>query len=335
MSPHRPRLALVYDLKEDYLARGFDPEDAAEFDERVTIDALAEELARVGFRPDRVGDCAAFACRLAKGERWDVVWSIAEGWRGACREAQAATLCDLYGLPHFFSDALALSLAHHKGVAKTVVAGAGGRTAPFAVVHHPDDFASVDLPFPVYVKPVAEGSSKGVGVDARVDTSDALVRVGQRLLARFRQPVLVEAYLPGDEYTVAVFGAGATARAVGVMKIEFIHPDAGQTYSLSTKADYKRLVRYVLADDAVAEACGRLAVLAHRALGCRDVARHDIRLDASGAPCFLETNPLPGLNPEYSDLPIMASLAGRRYSDLIDALVAEAAPRLNLAHPAD
>lgn len=329
--PNQPTVALVYDLKDDYLSRGFSPEEAAEFDVPGTIDALEAELARAGHRPVRVGDVEKLAARLAAGERWDWAFSIAEGWRGACREAQAASLLDVHGVPQAFSDALALSLAHHKGVAKTLVAARGLATAPWAEVDDPDGFAAVDLPYPLFVKPVAEGSSKGIRRDARVETPAELVRVGRRLLAEFRQPVLVEAYLPGDEYTVAVLGTGRGARVWGMMRIDFAHPDAGGVYSLETKADYERLVDYVCpaAADPAARDCGGLALAAHRVLGCRDLARYDIRLDGGGRPHFIEANPLPGLNPDYSDLPILTRLGGRDYGELLAAVIDAAWGRIS------
>lgn len=323
-----PSVALVYDLKDDYLARGFSPEAAAEFDEIETVDALHDGLSRLGQNPVRVGSTLELARRLAAGERWDWVFPIAEGWRGAAREAQAASLLDVYGIPHAFSDALTLAVAHHKGLAKRIVRSHGLATADFLEVSDEADFAAVDLPYPLFVKPVAEGSSKGVGEDARVESPAALARVGGGLLRAFGQPVLVERYLPGDEYTVAVMGTGRGARVWGAMRIEFIHPEAGGVYSLGTKADYKRLVRYHAAEGAAAEACGSLALSAHRALGCRDVARHDIRLDAYGKAHFIEVNPLPGLNPGYSDLPIMGGLIGRDYDALLADLVNEIRARL-------
>lgn len=325
--PTRPTVALVYDLKDDYLARGFGPEAAAEFDERATIDALEAELSRLGHAPVRVGAAESLAARLAAGERWDWAFPIAEGWRGACREAQAANLLDLYGIHHAFSDALTLALTHHKAVAKRLVRDHGGATAPFAVVDAADGFAAVDLPFPLFVKPVAEGSSKGIRADAKVADRAALARVGARLLAEFDQPVLVETFLPGAEYTVAVVGAGAGARVWAAMRIDFVHPDAGGVYSLETKADYQRLVRYVPVAGAEADACAAPALLAHRALGARDIARYDVRRDAAGVCHFIEANPLPGLNPAYSDLPIMTEKTGRAYADLLTAIVAESEAR--------
>lgn len=325
------RIGFVYDLRDDYRAAGYAEEAIAEFDTPETIDALAAALGRVGGRVERVGNGRALAARLVDGARWDLVFSIAEGLRGRSREAQVPALCELFDQPYAFSDPLTLALTLDKAMAKRVVRDAGLATAPFAVLADPADAASVALPMPLFVKPLAEGTGKGCDARSLVQDRPTLAAAARDLIARFAQPVLVETFLPGREFTVGVVGCGATAEVIGVLEVS-VAPDldAG-LYSFQNKELCEQTVRYRLADDAEAQSAGALALAAYRALECRDAARIDLRSDAAGRPHFLEANPLPGLHPSHSDLPILSALAGMSYDALIARIVAEAAARAGLA----
>ena len=208
------RIALTYDLRDDYLAAGHSEEEAAEFDRPETIDGIAQALAALRHSPVRVGNLAALAARLLAGERWDLVFNIAEGLYGLARESQVPALLDAWRIPYTFSDPLVLALSLHKGMTKRVVRDAGVPTPDFRLVEEEADLDVVDLPFPLFCKPVAEGSSKGVTPASRVAGPDALRAVCRDLLARFRQPVLVEEYLPGRELTVGILGTGRNAVVV-------------------------------------------------------------------------------------------------------------------------
>src|SRR3954451_13159847 len=168
------RIALCYDLKPDYLAAGFAPADVMEFDEEETVAFLEEALSRLGHHPERVGRGVELARRLAAGERWDLVFNLAEGVRGRSREAQVPALCEMFDQPYTFSDPLTCAITLDKSLAKRVVRDHGLPTAPFALVARPEDAAAVDLAPPLFVKPVAEGSSKGVTRRSRVESRDEL-----------------------------------------------------------------------------------------------------------------------------------------------------------------
>ncbi len=311
------RAGLTFDLRQDYLAMGYGREETAEFDSIDTIDGLDRVMSGLGIAVDRIGHIKALTERLARGDRWDFVFNICEGLHGTGREAAVPCLLDAYGIPYVFSDPLTLAATLDKGVAKTLAARAGVPTAPFAALADAKDAASVDLPFPVFVKPIAEGSGKGVSPASRCADAAALAREAARLIAEFRQPVLVETYLPGREFTVGLIGEGETARVLGVMEV-LIDQDG---YGYDLKQDWEDRCGYLLVDDAEARAAGEIALAAWRALRCRDGGRIDVRSDGRGRPHFIEVNPLAGLHPTYSDLVFLCNFLGLRYEDLIGAIL--------------
>ena len=324
------RIGLCYDLKGDYLAAGFSPEAVMEFDDEETIAALASGLASLGHQPERVGRGLELARRLAAGERWDLIFNFAEGVRGRSREAQVPAICEMYEQPYTFSDPLTCAITLDKSLAKRLVRDHGLPTAPFALVERAEDAEAVDLQLPLFVKPVAEGSSKGVTRRSRVESRDDLSGACAELIDAFRQPVLVESFLPGREMTVGIVGNGKDARVIGVMEVAF-HADAGTAYTAENKKDYLTQVDYILLDgEPLAQRARVLALAAYRALECKDLARVDLRCDTAGELQFLEVNPLPGLNPTYSDLPILAGRAGTSYTELLGQIVEAAALRCGL-----
>lgn len=327
------KMALCYDLKDDYLAEGLTPEEVMELDDEETIDGIADALRGLGHTLERVGRGAELARRLAAGQRWDLVFNIAEGLRGRSREAQVPALCELFDQPYTFSDPLTCAVTLDKPLAKRVVRDHGLPTAPFAVVSRLEDLEGIDLAPPLFVKPSAEGSSKGVTDRSRVDCREELRDACSDLLRRFDQPVLVERYLPGREVTVGIVGNDGEARVMGIMEVVFKDGSDGD-YTALNKAEYETRMEYRLLDPLDAEPLGvrarEVALAAYRALSCRDAARVDLRCDETGEPCFLETNPLPGLHPVRSDLPIMSRLLGLPYPELLGQIVDAAARRQGL-----
>jgi D-alanine-D-alanine ligase len=183
----------------------------------------------------------------------------------------------------------------------------------------------------LFAKPVAEGTSKGITAASKILDRPALRQVCTELLERFRQPVLVEAFLPGREFTVGLTGTGAEARVLGTVEINLLPGAEAEVYSYVNKEQCEELVRYVPVranEDPLVRRVAELALAAWRALGCRDGGRIDFRCDAQGQPNFLEANPLPGLHPQHSDLPILCGFVGIRYVDLIDRIVRSARRRM-------
>jgi D-alanine-D-alanine ligase len=321
------QIALVYDLRDDYRALGFADEELAEFDFVGTIDAIDGALRALGHETERVGNVRALAQRLAAGARWDLVFNTAEGVRGFGREAQVPALLEAFEIAYTFSDPLVSALTLHKGMAKRVLRDAGVPTAPFHVVGDEVELAEVALPFPLFVKPVAEGTAKGIDAGSCVAAPGALAARCRLIWAKYAQPALVEPFLPGREFTVGVLGAGAAARAIGTLELKLRASAEPGIYSYLNKELSEERVDLPLADAAAAAKVEPVALAAWRALGGRDGGRIDLRLDARGEPMVLELNPLPGLHPTHSDLPILWSALGRSYAALIGAIVESAAAR--------
>lgn len=324
------KIGFTYDLRADYLAQGYGEEETAEFDQPGTIDAIAGAIESLGHTVDRIGAARALVQRLAKGDRWDLVFNIAEGLSGFGREAQVPAILDVYRIPYTFAEPLAAAVTLHKSWCKDVVRAAGVPTADAALIESLDDLERVRLPLPLLAKPVAEGTGKGVTPRSVVRASGDLADVVGALLARYRQPVLLERFLPGREFTVGVLGTGVSARALGTLEIVLKGDAEPDVYSYVNKEECESLVEYrpVSNADAVVAEAERIAVHAWRVLGCRDGGRVDLRCDEAGRPLFLEVNPLAGLHPSHSDLPMIATSVGMPYVELVRAILDSAAARI-------
>lgn len=321
-------VGITYDLRSDYLAEGYSEEETAEFDSPATIQALHDAIAAAGHRVDRIGNVRRLVARLAAGDRWDLVFNFAEGLNGAGREAQVPALLDAYGIAYTFSDAVVMGLTLHKGLTKRVVRDCGVPTPDFAVVEAEGDIDRIALPYPLFAKPIAEGTGKGVSPASRIADRRQLRPVCRDLLKRFDQPVLVETFLPGREFTVGVLGTGERAEAVGALEVILKDNAEPGVYSYRNKEECEERVIYRLAHDAAAREAAAVALAAWRALGCRDAGRVDLRADAMGRMNFIEVNPLAGLHPTHSDLPILWRQAGGAYDDLVRRILESAAARV-------
>jgi len=322
-------IGMTYDLRSEYLKMGFTEEETAEFDRDDTIDAIEDALRRQGHEVERIGHIRTLVQRLSAGQRWDLVFNICEGLSGFGREAAVPALLEAWGIPCTFSDSLVNALTLHKAFAKQVVMQAGFPSPDFFLVETPEDVDRIRLPFPLFVKPVAEGTGKGVHSQSRVNDPENLRRICLDVLTRYHQPALVETYLPGREFTVGITGTGARAEAVGVMEVILRENAEAHAYSYVNKEKCENLVTYRLADDPVAQDCAKLATDIWRLLGCRDAGRMDFRCDAAGRPHFLEVNPLAGLHPEHSDLPIICTMVGISFDQLIGRIVQSASERIH------
>ena len=323
------KIGLTYDLRSEYLAQGFGLEETAEFDRAETIDELAAALERLGHEVVRIGNVRALASILAHGERFNLVFNIAEGMHGFGREAQVPALLDAFGIPYTFSDPLVSCISLHKATTKTILRGAGVPTPAFAVVGHPADVANVDIPYPLFAKPIAEGTSKGCDTRSVISSPDDLSAVCRDLLDRFRQPVLVETYLPGREFTVGMLGTAAHARTIAVLEVVLLDDAEPGVYSYNNKELSEKFVEYRLVEGRLADDARRLALAAWRAIGARDGGRVDLRCNAAGDLEVLEINTLPGLHPTHSDLPMLCSYAGMSYDALVSGIVASAEKRID------
>jgi D-alanine-D-alanine ligase len=325
------RIGLTYDLRQEYLAAGYSEEETAEFDRPDTIDAIEASLRGLGHQTSRIGNVRQLVTRLAAGERWDLVFNICEGLRGRAREAQVPALLDAYEIPYTFSDPLIMALSLDKALTKIVVRAAGVATPDHATVSREAEVSQIQLPFPLFAKPIAEGTGKGVSPASKISNLVELRAVCCDLLNRFRQPVLVERYLPGREFTVGIWGTGEQASVIGTMEVVLLDRAEPEVYSYVNKERSEELVDYRVGrgdlDEQVRQA-EQLSLAAWRALGCRDAGRIDLRCDELGKPCFMEVNPLAGLHPFHSDLPILCSKLDIPYPSLIRRIVESASQRI-------
>jgi D-alanine-D-alanine ligase len=331
------RIGITYDLKADLSGRPDLPDDfQEEFDSPATVEAIAQVLRGLGHCVEKLGDGRELLERLL-ADPPDFVFNFAEGQGiGRCREARVPAVLEMLSVPYTGSDPLTLAATLDKDCAKRLVASAGG-AVPRGVVIDPaeaDSLLSTEysvlstVSFPVIVKPAWEGSSKGIRNKCLVDRPSDLFDVVRSLRDDYAQPVLVEEYIQGDELTVGVIG-NAPPRVLGVMRVLPNGPSDRFVYSLEVKRDWERQVRYECPARLSSSETGAVesaALRAYRVLGCRDVSRLDFRL-RDGMPYFLEVNPLPGLNPVYSDLVILARGMGWSYEQLIGTILQEALER--------
>ncbi|MEQ8187198.1 MAG: D-alanine--D-alanine ligase [Candidatus Eremiobacterota bacterium] len=321
-------IGLTYDLRIDYLKEGYGEEETAEFDRPDTVDAIEKVIQNMGHRTDRIGHVRSLVNRLAKGDRWDLVFNIAEGLRGFGREAQVPALLDAYDIAYTFSDPLVMSLTLHKGVTKHIIRDLNIPTADFAVVEYEEDIKKIDMPYPLFAKPVAEGTGKGITPSSKINSKDELISVCMDMVKKYKQPVIIETFLPGREFTVGITGTGKNAVSTGVIEVILRDEAEKDVYSYVNKEKCEELVEYRLVNDIMAKEAEKWALASWRGLGCRDGGRVDMRSDAAGIPNFMEVNPLPGIHPEHSDLPIICTKAGISYQELIERIVNSAVKRI-------
>jgi D-alanine-D-alanine ligase len=327
------KIGLTYDLKTETPA-GIDlPDDfQEEFDSPTTIEGIARVLRGLGHEVQKLGDGRELLQRLL-ADPPDFIFNIAEGQGiGRSREARVPAVLEMLGIPFSGSDPLTLAVTLDKDCARRLVASAGLPVPRGVVLAHDlplEECAKrVHGPFPLIVKPAWEGSSKGIRNRCVVDDTASLLEVVASIRRDHQQPLLVEEFIRGDELTVGVVG-NTPPRIIGVMRVLPVVPTDRFVYSLEVKRDYLRQVRYecpARLPAATLAAVEAATLTVHEVLGCRDVARIDFRL-RDGVPYFLEVNPLPGLNPESSDLVILAQQAGWSYADLIESILQAALTR--------
>ena len=327
-------------------------DEFAEWDSADTIDAVANALAALG-DVIRLEASADFPQTL-RDACPDIVFNIAEGLHGVNREAHVPAICEFYGIPYSASDPFTLSLCLDKARAKEVLAFHGVPTAAFSVVRDRREtgsgkreangtrrsyFPSPAPRFPVFVKPAYEGSSKGITEANYCENQQQLDTQVEYLLERYKQPVIIEEYLPGAEFTCAVLGNGDDARVLPIvgMNFEALPDGALPVYGFEAKWIWDRPEKPLEIFECPARiteelqsAIEHVVLRAYRVLGCRDWSRIDVRLDAAGRPNVVEVNPLPGILPNPADnscFPKAARAAGMSYDELIQACLLHAAER--------
>ncbi len=344
------RIALVANLKEDFYHTLDDPPDAgAEFDRMTTVAAIATALERDGHWVHLCpGDHTL--PEVLRNLHPHICFNIAEGLVGDGREAHVPALCELMGVPYTASRVVANALSLDKTQTKRIWQGVGLPTADFRECSSVQDALSANLTFPLFVKPAREGTGMGINEGSVVQDRDELAARVAWILGTYRQPALVETYLPGREFTVGFIGNPGDPRkrrrpglydAEGyhwfpILEIDSRGSASPGVYSYAAKSFEIGEVgapAYLCPADISANLRENLIDLTRRAsqaLGVYDVSRVDFRLDASGNPRLLEINTLPGLNPTISDLCIMAAAEGMRYDVLITEILYLAAERYGM-----
>lgn len=337
-------LASVIHPSPDTSSRNHSDDEFAEWDSSETIGAVEHALSSLG-EVVRLEANAEFPERL-RAERPDIVFNMAEGLRGVNRESHVPAMCEFFEIPYSGSDPFTLSLCLDKARAKECLAYHGIPTAPFRVLHdastHPGSLA-----FPVFVKPVHEGSSKGITERNYCRTASEMRDQVAFLLDRYRQPVLVEQFLTGAEFTCAVLGNGSETHVLPIVGMNFDVLPSGSlpVYGFEAKWLWDRPDEPLeifecpaRIDEALRDTIERVVLAAYHALGCRDWSRIDVRLDAAGVPNVVEVNPLPGILPNPADnscFPKAARAAGVSYDELIQTCVRHAADRQGVALPSN
>jgi D-alanine-D-alanine ligase len=302
-------------------------EDTAEFDKQETVDAIAGALKRMGFETDPVGNCFQLIESLAAGKRWDLVFNIAEGLYGDGRESVVPAILDQYKIPYVFSGPVILGISLNKHLTRLIVSAAGIPVSPGMLITDLIDLEKCTLQYPLFIKPVSEGTGKGITEKSLVKSPSELREMVEYLLSRFEQPALVEEYLPGREFTVGIVGSGEDSVAIGGMEIEC---KDNLPYSVEFKENYQVYCKYMPIGQEYMEECKTVALKVWKALGVVDGGRVDLKADRNGKICLIEVNPLAGLHPIHSDLPILSNMVGINYQSLIEMIMKSAIKRHHL-----
>jgi D-alanine-D-alanine ligase len=319
------KVGLTYDLRSWYIDRGYSMDETAEFDKQETVDAIAGSLKQMGHVTELIGNAFQLIDALAHGRNWDIVFNIAEGLYGDGRESVVPAILDQYKIPYVFSGPVIMGLSLNKHLAKLVVAASGVPVSPGYLITELKDLDNCNLKYPLFVKPVSEGTGKGITDKSLVHSPQELLKMVSWILSEFLQPALIEEYLPGREFTVGVVGYREEAIAIGGMEVMTIN---NLPYSVEVKENYQNYCTYKPLDADISAECKYVALSAWKALDAVDAGRIDLKADRNGRICFIEANPLAGLNPIHSDLPILARMYGIEYQTLLEMIMKAAIRRI-------
>jgi D-alanine-D-alanine ligase len=321
------KVGLTFDLRSWYLDRGYTMEDTAEFDKQETVDAIDAALRKMGFETEPIGNCFQLIEALTAGKQWDLVFNIAEGLYGDGRESVVPAILDQYKIPYVFSGPVIMGISLNKYLTRLIVSAAGVPVSPGVLISGKQDIDRCRLEYPLFIKPVSEGTGKGITEKSLINSPADLRERVEYLLNRFNQPALVEEYLPGREFTVGVIGSGEEAIAIGGMEIEC---KDNLPYSVEFKENYQEFCKYIPMAKEFTEECKTVAINVWKALGGFDAGRVDVKADRKGRICFMEVNPLAGLHPIHSDLPILSRMIGIEYQSLIEMIMKSTLKRHHL-----
>lgn len=332
------KVALVYNLKEKKKKKDLPKDFYSEFDSQETVDAVAAALDETGHKVLMVRVQEDFFQQL-QNNRVDIVFNMAEGISGPARESEVPAMLDFLGIPYTGSGVLPLALALDKALSKRVFASFGIPTPRFQLFASEEERLKEDLHYPLIVKPNYEGSAKGIHATSVVESEKRVYEEVARIRRVYEQAALVEEFIEGKEITVGVLG-NRSLEVLPLLEIDFSRCRGKGEFFYSWEVKEYQGIDPAYPDPEFfcparlsseeTKGVAKIALAAHRALGCRDVSRVDIRLSSDHIPYVLEVNPLPGLDPKESNLTKMAQGAGISYGQLINRILENALIRHNL-----
>src|SRR5450759_2100918 len=235
------KIGLTFDLRSWYIDRGYSMDETAEFDKQETVDALENSLKLMGHETEPIGNAFQLIEALTSGKRWDLIFNIAEGLYGDGRESVVPAILDQYKIPYVFSGPVIMGISLNKYLTRLIVSATGVPVSPGMLISEKKDIKKCNLVYPLFIKPVSEGTGKGITEKSLVNSSAELKEMAEWILTRFNQPALVEEYLPGREFTIGVIGTGDEAVAIGGMEIEC---KDNLPYSVEIKENYQQFCKY-------------------------------------------------------------------------------------------
>ncbi len=327
-------IGITYDLKGDWQGASDDPVDAAaELDGHKTIECLKAALESAGHKVVLIGGARQLISRVTGGDlKVDIVFNISEGFKGRNRESQVPAILDLYNIPFVGADALTLGVTLDKVVAKKCFIAEGIPTARYFKATLEDNlFALNTIGFPLFVKTLHEGTSKGITQASRVADFEQLKAQVEHINRNYKQPALVEEFIKGTEFTVGVIGNNPPV-AMPVVQYAIAGKTALGNEFYSYRHVAEKLVEHICPapiDEKLAKNLQELAVRAYKSVDCRDFGRVDFRVDEAGKPYVLEINPLPNLSPDDVFV-LFGKVLKMSYNQIINKIMDEALLRLGL-----
>lgn len=325
------KIALTYNLKRKDNTKPVDY--FSEYDSEDTINAIISALRKKGHSVEAINAEHPGIFSYFRKNRVDMVFNIAEGQHGKFRESEIPAILDYLNIPYTGSSTFSLALALNKGLTKKILKAENIPTPAFQIFSEGNEALDPGLKFPLIVKPNCEGSAKGITVSNVVNTRDGLFKKINEIIGFYRQEALVEEFIEGRELTVGILENGKTT-IFPILEIDFSTCKNSGEYFYSWRVkEYQGDIQLGLApvfncparlDKHTEATIKELALRTHHALGCFDISRTDIRLSKDNTPYVLEINPLPGLNPDASNYPLMAYAAGIKYEDLIEMILMSA-----------
>lgn len=331
------KIALTYNLKKKDKSK---PDDYfSEYDSESTINAIIGALKSKGYKVDAIDVEYPKLFSYFRKNSVDMVFNIAEGQSGKFRESEVPAILDYLNIPYTGSDTFSLALALNKTITKKILKAENIPTPAFQLFSKSNEELDPALRFPLIVKPNCEGSAKGINKASVVNNKEDLFKRIKETVNMYKQEALVEEFIEGKELTVGILENGKT-RVLPILEIDFSTCKNSGEYFYSWRMkefqgnkDLGLVPTFYCParlDKETESFVQDVALKTHRAVGCLDISRTDIRLDKNNVPYVLEINPLPGLDPNESNFPIMAYAAGMKYEDLIEAIVLSASERKGL-----